>query len=132
LRSTHEGYGSGVDFIEARPFSKRRPDLMTEAEYDEFKQHLAAYPDAGDPIKCAGGIRKIRWANSQRGKGKRSGSRTIYLHVDQVDTIHLLTIYDHEEQDDLSAKERKELGVYAHELKALAKTVAKTAAKKGK
>jgi len=79
------------------------------------------YPDAGDPIKGAGGIRKVRWANSQRGKGKRSGSRTIYLHVDQVSTVHLLTIYDHEEQDDLSPKERKELGEYAHELKVLAK-----------
>ncbi len=94
---------------------------MTEAEFDALKQHLAMYPDAGDPIKGAGGIRKVRWANSQRGKGKRSGSRTIYLHVDQVDIIHLLTIYDHEEQDDLSSKERKELGIYAHELKTLAK-----------
>ena len=110
-----------MDFIEARPFSKHRPDLMTDAELDDLKQHLVTYPDAGDAIPGAGGMRKLRWANSQRGKGKRSGSRTIYLHVVLADVIHLLTIYDHEEKDDLTPKERKELATYAHELKTLAK-----------
>ncbi len=90
---------------------------MTDDELEALQEHLAAYPDAGDAIPGAGGIRKFRWANSQRGKGKRSGSRTIYLHVTLDQTIHLLTIYDHEEQDDLTPKERKELASYAHELK---------------
>lgn len=94
---------------------------MTEAEYGDLKRHLSTYPDDGDPIPGAGGIRKIRWANSQRGKGKRSGSRTIYLHVALAEVIHLLTIYDHEEKDDLTPKERKELAAYAHELKTLAR-----------
>ncbi len=106
-----------MDFIEARPFTKRRPALMTDEEYEELKQHLSAYPDAGDAIPGAGGVRKLRWANSQRGKGKRSGSRTIYLHVAIADVVHLLTIYDHEEKDDLSPDERKELTAYARVLK---------------
>jgi hypothetical protein len=110
-----------VDFIEARPFSKQRPDLMTDQEYGELKVHLSTYPDPGDPIPGAGGFRKIRWTNSQRGKWKRSGSRTIYLHVAIVDVVHLLTIYDHEEKADLNQKERKELAAYAHELKNLAR-----------
>ena len=108
-------------FVEARPFAKRRPALMTDDELTALKVHLAEYPDAGDAIPSAGGFRKVRWANSQRGKGKRSGSRTIYLHVGLADTIHLLAIYDHEQQDDLDAKERKELAGYAHELKSLAR-----------
>jgi hypothetical protein len=107
-------------FVEARPFAKHRPKLMTDDELTNLKSHLAAYPDAGDTIPGAGGFRKIRWANSQRGKGKRSGSRTIYLHLSLADTIHLMTIYDHEEKDDLSADERKELSDYASELKKLA------------
>ena len=110
-----------MNFIEAGTFSKHRSDLMTDAELDALKQHLAMYPDAGDAIPGAGGIRKLRWANSQRSKGKRSGSRTIYLHVALADVIHLLLIYDHEEKDDLTTKERKELATYAHELKILAK-----------
>ncbi len=110
-----------MEFIEARPFTKRRPALMTDEEYTDLMVHLATYPDAGDPIPGAGGVRKLRWANSQRGKGKRSGSRTIYLHVALADVVHLLTIYDHEEKDDLSPDERKQLAAYAHELKTLAK-----------
>ena len=94
---------------------------MTDSELDDLKAHLVANPDAGDAIPGTGGIRKLRWANSQRGKGKRSGSRTIYLHVALAEVIHLLTIYDHEEKDDLTPKERKELAAYVHELKTLAK-----------
>jgi hypothetical protein len=94
---------------------------MTDMELDDLKQHLATYPEAGDAIPGTGGVRKLRWANSQRGKGKRSGSRTIYLHVALADVVHLLTIYDHEEKDDLTPNERKELATYAHELKTLAK-----------
>ncbi len=83
--------------------------------------HLAAFPDAGDAIPGTGGVRKLRWANSQRGKGKRSGSRTISLHVALVDVAHLLLIYDHEDKDDLTPNERKELAAYAHELKTMAR-----------
>ncbi len=54
-------------------------------------------------------------------KGKRSGSRTIYPHVALVDVVHLLLIYDHEDKDDLTPNERKELAAYAHELKTMAR-----------
>jgi hypothetical protein len=108
-------------FVEARPFAKQRPKLMTDDELADLKEHLAAYPDAGDAIPVAGGLRKLRWANSQRGKVKRSGSRTIYLHVSLADPVHLMAIYDHEEKDDLTAAERKELAGYANELKAIAR-----------
>jgi hypothetical protein len=108
-------------FVEARPFAKQRPKLMTDDELEDLKEHLAAHPDAGDAIPGAGGFRKLRWANSQRGKGKRSGSRTISLHVRLADTVHLLAMYDHEEKDDLTAVERKELAGYANELKTIAR-----------
>jgi len=121
LLSTHKGYSPDVKFIEATPFSRDRPALMTDTELSELQTHLTDNPESGDSIKKTGGFRKIRWANSQRGKGKRSGSRTIYLHVDLAHTIYLAFIYDHEEKDDLSNKDRKELAFYAHEMKALAK-----------
>ena len=94
---------------------------MTDSEFQELKEHLAAYPDSGDPMPGGGGVRKIRWANSQRNKGKRSGSRTIYLHVTLNETVHLITIYDHEEKDDLTPKELKEMALLANLLKTQAK-----------
>ena len=35
-------------------------------------------PEAGDVIQGAGGLRKMRFADSRRGKGKRGGLRVIY------------------------------------------------------
>jgi hypothetical protein len=35
-------------------------------------------PDAGDVIEGTGGLRKLRFADLRRGKGKRGGLRVIY------------------------------------------------------
>ncbi len=94
---------------------------MTDDELQALMAHLAEHPQSGDAMPGTGGFRKIRWANSQRNKGKRSGSRTIYLLVSLVDTIHLMAIYDHEEKDDLTAAEKRDLAAIARELKDLAK-----------
>lgn len=115
-----------MKFIEAAPFSRKRPKLMTDDELDALMAYLAEQPQAGDAIKGTGGFRKVRWSNSQRNKGKRSGSRTIYLWVSSVNTIHLLTIYDHEEKDDLTSAEKRELKAIAQELKNLAKDERRT------
>jgi len=110
-----------MKFIEAAPFSRQRPSLMTDEELNALMAHLEEHPQSGDAIPGTGGFRKIRWANSQRNKGKRSGSRTIYLLVSLVDTIHFFAIYDHAEKDDLTAAEKRELAAIARELKDLAK-----------
>ena len=67
-----------MKFIEAAPFARKRPSLMTDDELQALMAHLAEHPQSGDTMPGTGGFRKIRWANSQRNKGKRSGSRTIY------------------------------------------------------
>ena len=35
-------------------------------------------PEAGDVIEGTGGLRKIRYTDEKRGKGKRGGLRVIY------------------------------------------------------
>ncbi len=35
---------------------------------------------AGDVIQGAGDLRKLRWADKRRGKGKRGGLRVIYFY----------------------------------------------------
>ncbi len=39
-----------MNFIESIPFTRRRPALMTDKEFEEVKKHLAEHPDAGDNI----------------------------------------------------------------------------------
>jgi hypothetical protein len=54
-----------------------------------------------------GGLRKMRVADPRRGKGKRSGARVIYLHIEELNQIHLITVYGKDQQDDLSAADKK-------------------------
>lgn len=47
-------------FVEAKPFTRRCPDYLTEDELREFQNYLVETPDAGDMIKNTGRLRKVR------------------------------------------------------------------------
>jgi len=66
-------------------------------------------PDAGDVIEGTGGLRKLRFADARRGKGKRGGLRVIYYWWGAGLQFWLYTIYDKDERDDLSPQQRKTL-----------------------
>lgn len=78
---------------------------MNDEEYAELQTFLAGRPDAGPVIKGSGGMRKLRWAGS--GRGKRGGLRVIYYWWVAKDRISMLMIYPKNEQDDLSASQLK-------------------------
>ena len=80
---------------------------MDDERYAALQVHLARRPDAGDLIRGSGGIRKIRWAGS--GRGKRGGLRVIYYWWVAQDRISMLLVYPKNEQDDLSADQVKQL-----------------------
>ena len=71
----------------------------------------------GDVVKGLGGIRKARLANPGRGKGTRGGYRYMHLYLEHRDHIHLLFLFDKDEQEDLSEKERKALRSMVTELR---------------
>ena len=96
----------GVDilFVETSVFSKFLPENLTDDEYADFQVFLSTHPDAGDVIRGSGGIRKVRWMS--KGKGKSGGVRVIYYWKTVADRIYLLTLYNKETQDSLTASER--------------------------
>ena len=49
---------------------------MKDEEYHELQNTLVAYPESGKLIQGSGGLRKIRWGITS--KGKRGGVRAIY------------------------------------------------------
>jgi hypothetical protein len=61
----------------------------------------------GDIIPGSGGLRKIRWAIS--GRGKRGGVRAIYYWRVRQDQILMLFMYSKTETDDLTAQQLKVL-----------------------
>jgi hypothetical protein len=80
-----------VQFVEAPAFSRHRDEYLDDDGVRELQQSLALNPEAGDLIPGAGGIRKLRWRDSRRGKGKRGGLRVIYYWFLSNEEIWLLT-----------------------------------------
>ena len=50
--------------------------VTTDDEYSQLQVALLVHPDTGAIIPHSGGLRKVRWSMS--GRGKRSGVRVIY------------------------------------------------------
>ncbi|RKZ94307.1 MAG: type II toxin-antitoxin system RelE/ParE family toxin [Gammaproteobacteria bacterium] len=86
--------------IETHTFTKRINSLMDDDVYRELQNELIESPDTGKIIKGSGGIRKIRWSGS--GRGKRGGSRLIYYRATNKDQIYMLFIYEKKEISDLT------------------------------
>ena len=93
-------------FIETSIFTKELQKLLRDDEYRILQHNLMVKPSAGSIIKGSGGLRKIRWKSS--GKGKRGGLRIIY-YWDPPDTIYMLYPYKKSEREDLSADQIKVL-----------------------
>lgn len=90
-------------FVESKPFTRRRPDYLTEEELREFQNYLLETPDAGDVVKNTGGIRKVRW--KIKGGGKRGGLRILYYWHVPDSHIYLLFLYLKNECEDLTKDE---------------------------
>jgi hypothetical protein len=100
-------YSQGVEFIETPTFTRLIGKLMDDDEYSKLQLALVRRPDWGNIIASSGGIRKLRWAGS--GRGKRGGIRVIYYWQTADDQIWLLVAYPKNEKEDLSAAEVKQL-----------------------
>jgi mRNA-degrading endonuclease RelE of RelBE toxin-antitoxin system len=96
-------------FVEAPAFMRFRDDYLDDEGFAELQRYLASNPEAGDMVPSAGGIRKLRWKDPRRGKGRRGGLRVIYYCFLSEQEIWLLTLYDKDEAADLTKDERDHL-----------------------
>lgn len=94
-------------FVELPPFQRHRQDYLNDESFQVFQQMLMENPEAGDVIEGTGGLRKVRFADEKRGKGKRGGLRVIYYWWLSGKQFWLFTIYNKDEMDDLTAAQRK-------------------------
>ena len=88
-------------------FERCAAKIWSEDELDLFVNWIALNPLAGDVIPGSGGLRKVRWSAS--GRGKRGGARVIYYNLLQNGTIWLLTAYTKAKLDNLPPNILKEL-----------------------
>ena len=97
-------YNATMIFVETKLFTSRILDAMSDDEYAALQDHLSRHPDVGALIPGAGGVRKVRWAGS--GRGKRGGSRLIY-YWDCGDRILMLYVYLKNERENLTEGQKK-------------------------
>ncbi|MBK9446230.1 MAG: toxin [Betaproteobacteria bacterium] len=94
-------------FVELPAFAKYRADYLDDEGFRSLQTFLLKNPEAGDVIEGTGGLRKLRYGDARRGKGARSGLRVIYYWWSAGLQFWLFTLYDKDEANDLSAKEKK-------------------------
>ncbi len=98
-----------AQFIEFPAFERHRAEYLDDDGYRALQNFLMASPTAGDLIEGTGGLRKLRFTNARRRKGKRGGLRVIYYVWEGGSQFWLFTIYDKDTMDDLSSQQRKTL-----------------------
>ncbi|MFF7707320.1 hypothetical protein [Pseudomonas sp. NPDC007930] len=59
-------------FLELKPFERHRSGLLSDEQFRGLQEMLLERPYSGDVIAGTGGLRKVRYADPHRGKGKRS------------------------------------------------------------
>ena len=100
-----------MEFIEAPAFTRHVAEYLDDDAYLALQNELAEDPEAGDLMPGTGGFRKLRWADSRRGKGRRGGLRVIYYYFLSDQQIWLITIYDKDEATDLTPSEKRALKI---------------------
>ena len=96
-----------MEIIETSIFTRKIRELISDEEYGELQFALIQRPDIGVVIPQSGGIRKIRWSGS--GRGKRGGIRVIYYWYVNEQQIYMLLAYAKNEQANFSAAQLKVL-----------------------
>lgn len=103
-----------MEFIETPTFTRLLVNLLSDDEYAGLQNVLVEDPERGDIIKSGGGIRKLRYALS--GRGKSGGVRAIYYWLRDDHQIYMLLIYPKSKKDNLTDKETALLREFVKEL----------------
>lgn len=96
-------------FVELPAFSRHRTNYLDDEGFRGLQRALLAAPESGDVIRDTGGLRKVRFVDPRRGKGKRGGLRVVYFWWEAGSQFWLFTLYDKGEVADLTASQRAAL-----------------------
>ena len=96
-------------------FSRQAAKLFDEDQKRELIDFLAASTEAGGEIHGTGGVCKVRFAAS--GRGKRGGARVIYYYLDETIPVYALLVYAKNVKTDMNPDEKHAVAALAAELK---------------
>jgi hypothetical protein len=93
-----------VTVVETYRFIRDVEGLLADDERLALIEFLAHHPEAGDVMPGTGGVRKLRWGLS--GRGKRGGVRAIYYFYNETKPIFLITAFAKNEKADLTQAQK--------------------------
>jgi hypothetical protein len=93
--------------VETRGFTARIVGLLSNEDYRLLQLDLVRAPEAGRVIPGTGGLRKLRWGAS--GRGKRGGARIIYFWHPKSQSVLMLFAYPKNERSDLTPAQKRAL-----------------------
>jgi hypothetical protein len=106
----------GLVFIRSEQFDRGADGLLDEEDVRLLENRLTENPHAGAVVVGGHGVRKLRVASG--GRGKRGGSRVLYLYIQVRARIHLLAVFSKSDREDLSSKGYRDVIATAMRLKA--------------
>ncbi|MCY4140808.1 MAG: type II toxin-antitoxin system RelE/ParE family toxin [Rhodobacteraceae bacterium] len=104
-----------MQVFSTRSYERAVRKLFGEEARKKMEDAIVAAPDAAPVIRGTGGIRKLRWAGS--GRGKRGGIRTVYFYHAGPEAVYLLTAYAKANREDLTPADTRALSRLVAEIK---------------
>jgi mRNA-degrading endonuclease RelE of RelBE toxin-antitoxin system len=104
---------------ETPTFTRQAEKLFGEDEKQRLVTFLAENPLAGDEIPGTGGVRKVRFAAS--GRGKRGGARVIYYYLDDTVPLYALLVYAKNDKADMTPDQKRAVAALADAIKTAAR-----------
>jgi hypothetical protein len=103
--------------IRPRTFDRRAKRAgLDEDDLADLIKTLVERPDLGAVIAGTGGARKVRIRLP--GRGKRGGARVIYAIVLRLTALALLDVYAKNEQENITAAERRTIAALIRDIEA--------------
>jgi len=91
--------------IETPVYAGKVKRILTDDEREAFAVFVSENPRAGSVVRGSGGIRKVRWAQTE--SGKSGGVRVIYYNRLENGEIWLLPLYAKSDRSTIPAHELK-------------------------
>ena len=96
------------EFVYTSKFDREWRKLgMTDDDLKPLELYLLENPGTGMIMKGTGGIRKMRWALSD--KGKSGGIRVLFIDFIMSEKICMFDLFPKDEKENLSQSERSSL-----------------------
>ena len=92
--------------MELPAFERHRARYLDDDAFQDLQKFLMSHPEAGDVIPDTGSLRKLRFADQGRGKGKQGGLRVIYYWWTAGLQFWLFTLFSKDDMTDLTPQQR--------------------------